>query len=162
MLIRPIKAEDVNSCLDIYNYYIKSTCVTLEEKELTLSDYEARVSDILKNYPYIVAENDGGAVVGFAYLDVFNFRSAYRCTADLTIYVDHYSMHKHIGALLLSEIEAAAKNRGIKNLISIITQSNTDSCGFHEANGFMLEGVIKNVAVKFGDVLSVCYYRKEL
>ena len=55
MLIRPIKAEDVNSCLDIYNYYIKSTCVTLEEKELTLSDYEARVSDILKNYPYIVA-----------------------------------------------------------------------------------------------------------
>ena len=51
---------------------------------------------------------------------------------------------------------------GITNLISIIPDENAASCRFHEKNGFVKEGHLHDIAVKFGRRCGVCYYRKEL
>lgn len=116
----------------------------------------------MRRYPFTVAKDESGKTVGFAYLDAFNTKSAYRCTADLTIYVDHRHLHDHIGSGLLSEIERLAVKSGITMLISIITYCNLNSRMFHERNGFVPEGTLHDVAVKFGEKKSICYYRKEL
>lgn len=67
-------------------------------------EFDARVERISRIYPYIVARNDAGEVVGYAYLDTFSPRSAYRRTADLSIYVSHRHLHEHIGGVLPAEI----------------------------------------------------------
>lgn len=92
--------KDIEKCLEIYNYYIKNTSFSLEEEELSLEAYRARVAGITKKYPFIVAHDGSGEAVGFAYLNVFNERSAYRHTADLSIYVDNHRTHEHIGEIL--------------------------------------------------------------
>ena len=85
--IRPIRdsAEDLARCLEIYNYYIENTVITFEETPLSAEAWTDRIRRIRDAYPFLVAEEDG-VIVGYAYLDSYNSRSAYRYTADLSIY----------------------------------------------------------------------------
>ena len=144
------------------NYYIENTCITLEEKLITPEEFGARAARITKGYPYIVARNGAGKTVGYAYLDVFDSRSAYRCTADLSIYVDRACRHGGVGQKLYTEIERLGRERGIENLISIITSENEGSLRFHRKNGFTEIGVMHGVAFKFGRYLDVSFFQKHL
>lgn len=162
MQILRLEKRDIKECLDIYNYYIKNTVFSLEENEVGICEYEKKIEEIISKYPFLVAKDDGGKVLGFAYLDVYNKRSAYRHTADLTIYVNKDCLHCNIGYKLLSHIQKTAKEIGITNIISIITDENRNSCLFHERNGFVSEGHIHDVAIKFGKSIGVFYYRKSL
>ena len=160
--VEPLREVDIPACLDIYNHYVLHTSVSLEEQALTLAQYRQRVEDVLRAYPFIVARDAAGTVLGFAYLAAFNPRSAYRRSADLSIYVRADCLHAHVGSLLLMHIEGLARAQGIANIISIITGSNERSCAFHEKNGFVLEGVIHEAAMKFGVLEDVRFYRKKL
>lgn len=160
--IRALKEEDIATCLRIYNCYIKNTRFTLEEAELDLLSFSKRCEDIVKRYPFIVMKNDQGEVLGYAYLDEFHERSAYRRTADLSIYVSPEHLHEHVGGKLLKEIERLGKERGITNIISIVTSENENSLRFHLHNGFLLEGTIHEVAFKLGKLIDVYYLRKSL
>lgn len=162
MNIREIEEKDISQCLEIYNYYIENTCFTLEEEKLSLDNFKNRCKDIIKRYPYIVMENDERKIIGYAYLNTFNSRSAYKITADLSIYVSKDHLHEHVGYILLQKIEKMALEYGIKNIISIVTSENENSCNFHLKNGFILEGTIHDVAIKFGKIISVNYFRKSL
>lgn len=114
-----------------------------------------------ERFPFLVARDDAGNVAGFAYLSDFNPRSGYRHTADLSIYTAPDLRGVGLGAALLAAIEAEGRKMGITNLISIITDENAASCRFHEKNGFVKEGHLHDIAVKFGRRCGVCYYRKE-
>ena len=162
MNIRALKEADILRCLEIYGYYVENTCFTLEEETPSPADFAKRCLSIAGRYPFIVIENDAETVVGYAYLDTFNPRSAYRITADLSVYVSSDRLHEHIGGMLLRGIEARAAAYGIKNIVSIITDENENSLSFHLNNGFVTEGHIRDTAVKFGKVLGVYYPRKAL
>ena len=162
MNISSIQQQDIPSCLDLYNHYIQNTCFTLEEMPLSLEAFRNRVEQVIQRYPWIVAKDEHGNVLGFAYLSVFNERSAYCRTADLSIYVHKDHMHQHVGSKLFKEIESAARLQGITNLISIITNANPISLKFHEKWGFIQEGHLKTVAFKMNQVIDIYYYRKKL
>lgn len=162
MKIRMIEEKDISQCLKIYNYYIENTCYTLEEDKLSLNDFKKRCEDILKSYPFVVLINDDENVIGYAYLNSFNPRSAYRKTADLSIYVDANHLHEHVGGVLLHEIERLAIDYKIANIISIVTSENMNSLNFHLKNGFVFEGTIHDIAIKFNKVISINYLKKVL
>lgn len=159
--IRSITDGDIRTCLDIYNYYIENTTITFEEEPLTEAEFLERVTRIKKNYPYIVCVSDG-RTIGYAYLDKYSERSAFRFTADLSIYVDKDFRHFGVGAELYRHIEKLAKEAGIRNIISVITSENDASVAFHEKNGFESVGRISDVGFKFGKWLGVDFYRKKL
>lgn len=161
MNIRNLTECDIARCLEIYNYYIEETTVSFEEEPLTLERFSERVNGIRAKYPFIVAE-DGEKIVGYAYLDLFHERSAYRFTADLSIYLDKDLLAKGTGRLLLDEIERRGKDMGITNIISLVTGENARSAAFHEKHGFRLVGRLEKVGVKFGKILDVFYYQKAL
>ncbi len=162
MKIKTIENKDIKSCLDIYNYYIENTTITFEEKKLDLVEFSKRCEQIQEKYPYIVCENDTGEILGYAYLSQYSDRSAFRISADLSIYVNKDHTHEHIGPLLLEEIEKLAKKQNILNIISIVTEENINSKKFHESHGFVLEGTLHNVGLKFGRILGVNIFRKAL
>lgn len=160
--LAPIAPEDIAACTELYNYYIENTCITLEEEPVTPEEFGARAARITKDYPYIVARDGAGKPIGYAYLDVFNARSAYRCTADLSIYVAHSCRGGGVGQKLYAEIKQLGRERGIENLISIITSDNEGSLRFHRKNGFTEIGVMPAVAFKFGKHLDVSFFQKHL
>ena len=161
--IRPIRdsADDLARCLEIYNYYIENTVITFEETPLSAEAWADRVRRIRDAYPFLVAEEDG-VIVGYAYLDSYNSRSAYRYTADCSIYLDPAVRTHGIGTRLLQAIEQEAVQRGFKNLVSIITEGNLPSLRFHEKNGFLFRGRLERVGLKFGRWLDVAFYQKSL
>lgn len=160
--LSPIVPADIAACTEIYNYYIENTCVTLEEEPVTPEEFAARAARITKDYPYIVAHDGAGRPIGYAYLDVFNSRSAYRCSADLSIYVDRACCGTGAGQKLYTEVERLGRERGIENIISIITSDNKRSLRFHRKNGFAEIGVMRSVACKFGRYLDVSFFQKHL
>ena len=160
--IDDLKDEDIPQCLEIYNYYIRNTTITLEEDELTLESFMERCHLIQMKFPYITIKDETDKVLGYCYLDYFNTRSAYRISADLSIYVDKDHLHEHLGKLMLEEIEKRAIKRNIYNLVSLITSENENSIFFHERNGFIHDGEVKDIAIKMNRLLSCHFYRKQL
>lgn len=159
--IRKIEKRDIAKCLEIYNYYVVNTNISFEEEALSLEKFETRVENITKSYPYIVA-CEGERVVGYAYLDRFHERSAYRYTADLSIYVDKNFSGCGIGGKLLCEIERLGRESGIINIISLIVADNAPSIAFHKKHGFFECGTMESVGLKFGKWHSIKYFQKRI
>lgn len=156
-----ISPADEKTCAEIYNYYIENTVVTLEETPLSLEEFSDRVKRIKESFPYIVAKR-GDEVLGYAYLDKFNPRSAYRITADLSIYVSKDHRGEHIGSMLYAEIEKRAKEMKFENIVSLVTGENESSIAFHLSRGFNIAGKLEKVAFKFGRYQNLIYLIKAL
>ena len=108
-----------------------------------------------------MAELDG-VVVGYAYLDKYNERSAYRYTADLSVYLDKNCVAKGTGSLLYERVERAAGDMGIRNIVSLVTEENEHSKAFHTRHGFDTVGTLSKVGVKFGRWLDVVLFQKKI
>ena len=160
-MIRRVKDEDAKELVEIYNYYIKNTNITLELRELTEKEYLERIHQVTAFYPWLVYEEEG-KIIGFAYLDKFNSRKAYLTTADLSIYVSYDSIRKGIGLELYKEIEKLGLSLGICKIISIITKENNRSILFHNRLGFKEICNIDHVAFKFGKWVSVTFMEKNI
>ena len=160
-MIRRVKDEDAKRLVEIYNYYIRETEITLELSELTEAEYLDRIHQVTAFYPWLVYEEDG-KILGFAYLDKFNARKAYLATADLSIYVDNKAMRKGIGKALYQEIEKLGLSLGMCKIISLINTGNKRSVSFHKKMGFKKLTVIKNVAYKHGKWVDVTFMEKTI
>lgn len=158
---KTLTGKDAAQCLNIYNYYIENSTATFEETPLSETEFLQRVQKISSSYPYLVAE-ENGIIVGYAYISEYNSRSAYRFTADLSIYILKDYRGREAGSLLLSEIEKTAGEMGIKTLISIITEENNQSLEFSKKHGFECCGKLKNVGYKFNRWLGVYFYSKSI
>lgn len=162
-MIRPIRISDIPECVLLYNRYITETTVTFEFDPLTEEQFCDRVRRITQNYPYYVYEDDEtGAVLGYAYLDCYSERKAYRFTSDLSIYLAMDARGRGIGRALYEAIEAEAYRRGFYTVVAIVTSENAASMAFHEAMGFVKMADFENMGNKFGRWLGVRYYRKNL
>ena len=113
MRIRSICEKDMGQCLAIYNYYIENTCYTFEEALLEPEQFRGRVSRITRRFPYFVAVRDG-QVLGYAYLDAFHEHSAYRYTADLSVYVNRRYVQMGVGSALLRKSSEAPRKPASK------------------------------------------------
>lgn len=160
-MIRLIEKKDYEKCLNIYNYFIANTTVTLELDQIDLPSFTKRIEGICEFYPWIVYEEDD-KILGYAYLNVFNPRKAYVWTCDLSIYVDKDYHHTGVGSKLYEVIEGYAKKQGFHNIISIITASNEKSLGFHQKHGFKPYCTFERVAYKFNKWVNVSYFMKKI
>ena len=96
------------------------------------------------------------------YLSPFNSRSAYRYTADVTVYLDPEERGKGYGTELMKELESLAKEQGIRKLVSLVTDGNEASDHLHKALGFKKMTVLKDTGYKFGTWIGVAYYMKDI
>ena len=87
-MIRSVLDKDVISIAEIYNHYISKTVVTFETETITSDNIFARISKIQSDeLPWLVAEDDTGKVIGYAYASKWRERFAYRFSVEITIYL---------------------------------------------------------------------------
>lgn len=160
-MIRPIEARDIETCRSWYNWYIEHTTISFEETPQTAESYRKLVEDVTARYPWIVLEEDG-VLKGYAFLSPFNFRSAYRYTADVTVYLDPEERGKGYGTALMKELERLAREQGIRKLVSLVTDGNEASEHLHASLGYEKMTVLKDTGYKFGTWIGVAYYMKDI
>lgn len=160
--IREIKAIDVATVVEIYNYYVESTSISFEEDPVTTDMMAQRIDEVLNTgLPWVVAEIEGN-VVGYAYASKWKPRSAYRFTVELSVYIKHGVTGQGVGTALYSELLSVLAGKGFKNAIGVIALPNLSSIRLHERLGFRKVGEFSNIGFKFGAKKSVGYWQFEL
>ncbi|MDR0707756.1 MAG: GNAT family N-acetyltransferase [Treponema sp.] len=156
-MIRPVQRKDARALGEIYNYYIARTVVSFEERILETRDMEERIQTISDSYPWLVWEEDGD-VLGYAYVNIFKERFAYRFSVEDTIYLKHGCEGRGIGKRLLAALLDEVKKMNIHAVVSCITIPNERSVGLHEKFGFTKIAHFREIGFKLNQWLDVGYW----
>jgi phosphinothricin acetyltransferase len=149
--------EDAAAIRSVYNYYIGNTVATFEEEPVSVETMEERIKTVTAKYPWLVYE-EVGEILGYAYIHAWHERSAYRFTAEDSIYLKHGKTGQGIGKALFTRLLEETRKLDIRVLMSVITVPNQASTGLHERFGFKQAGCFTGVGCKFGCRLDVGYW----
>jgi phosphinothricin acetyltransferase len=157
-MIRPVTVNDAAAICGIYNHYIKTTAITFEEIPVSINEMEGRIKTVLAKYPWLVWEEEG-EILGYAYSNKWRDRSAYRYSAEDSIYIKHGAQGKGIGKSLLTALLEEARRTDIHVLVAGITQPNEQSVGLHEKFGFKKIAEFVEIGYKMNRWLNVGYWQ---
>jgi phosphinothricin acetyltransferase len=161
MDVRACESEDIAAICAIYNHFIKNTTITFEEEALAVVDMRARIEAYQKIYPWLVGCHQG-SVVGYAYATRWKERTAYRNTAESTIYVKPDAAGNGYGKALYSALLESLFKTGCHVVLGCIALPNDASVGLHESFGFRKVAHFSEVGRKFGQWLDVGYWQLQL
>lgn len=161
MRIRLATTADSDALLAIYTPYIE-TPITFEEVVPSAEVFRARMAAILEKYPYLVAENDAGAPVGYAYAHELRERIAYQWNAELSVYLAPKAKGYGLGKALYQCLIELLAAQGIKAVWGVVTYPNAASDALHASLGFELMGRQKNAGYKSGAWHDMSWYVKYL
>lgn len=147
-MIRTVRIEDAQQIVDIYNYYVINSIVTLDLVPFSALDFEEKIQTISSDFPFIVFE-EKGEIMGYAYANTFRTKPAYKNTVELTIYMKHTEIGKQIGKKLYSKLLIQLKNKDYHVVIGGLTLPNDASVKLHENFGFEKVAHFKEVGYKF-------------
>ena len=162
IVIRPATVADAAAVAGIYNHYVRETVVTFEEDEVPASEIARRIRDVESvSLPWLIAERDA-RVVGYAYAARWHSRSAYRFSAEITVYVDASQTRTGVGSRLYDQLFPILRARGIHAVVAGISLPNESSVVLHERFGLTKVAHFKEVGFKFNRWIDVGYWQRTL
>ena len=106
MILREARPDDAPGVARIYAHHVLHGFGTFEETPPSVEEMGRRLADVrTRGLPWLVAE-EGGALLGYAYVSPFRLRSAYRFTVEDSVYVAADSQGRGVGRALLAELIA--------------------------------------------------------
>lgn len=160
-MIRSATAAEAPAICRIYNHYVVNTKITFEEAPVSTEEMAQRIEAVLKERVWLVLE-ETGAIVGYAYATAWRTRSAYRHSAESTIYLDAGACGRGLGKRLYSELIQRVRSLGMHRLIGGIALPNTASVALHESLGFRKVAHFTEVGRKFNEWVDVGYWELSL
>jgi L-amino acid N-acyltransferase YncA len=138
--LRDATQADVQRICAIHNQGIEDRVATLDVDPHTLDEQLEWFRRHGCRHPVVVAEAAVG-IIGWASLNQFSVRPAYRSVADLSVYVDRDWRGKKIGTLLLRAIEARARSFGYHKIVLSAFPFNQAGMRLYEKFGFRTVGI---------------------
>lgn len=150
--IRNVRFEDLPAIKDLYNYFIRNTVVTFDDKPLDLKYWQEKHQMLSKfELPFLVLVRGDIEVIGFAYVAPWRQRSGYLKVVENSIYLAAAATGKKLGTLLLSELISRSKAAGVREIIAVIADRGADaSIRLHTKLGFQEQGHLAKVGTRFG------------
>jgi phosphinothricin acetyltransferase len=147
----------------IYAHHVLHGAGTFEEVPPSVEDMGAHFAHVTgRGWDWLVAAGPTG-VVGYAYYAPFRDRSAYRMTAETSIYVRDDVRGQGVGKALVAALIEAAGRKGFKRMVAVIGDSeNAGSIGVHASLGFRHSGVLREAGYKFGRWVDVVFMQRSL
>ena len=157
-MIRPVRTEDAAAICSIYNHYVKTSIPTFEEQPIQIDEMEERIRKISAKYPYLVWEDETGEVTGFAYINTWKEREAYRFSAEVSVYIKDGLLGRGMGRSLMERLLEEVRKTEIRSLVSGIVLPNDPSVALHEKFGFVQIGLFREIGFKLDRWLDVGYW----
>jgi len=169
MRIRDAISSDLPAITAIYAHHVLHGAGTFEEEPPTEADMAARIADVQgRGWAWLVAEGEGlpceaPGLVGYAYYAQFRMRSAYRYTAENSVYVRNDVRGMGVGKALVAALLERSEQAGFRQMFAVIGDSeNVGSIGLHLSLGFQRTGVLKAAGIKFGRWLDVVFMQRSI
>ena len=154
--IREATLDDAPRISEIYAPYAKNTAITFEWGVPDAEEFRKRIKNTLELHPYIVAEDETGYVIGYAYASKLSWRKAYNWSVELSVYVDEAHRRNGTGSALYHELERLLLKQNVVNTYVCVTYCdkeneycNNDSIRFHEKEGFTTMAHFHQCGYKF-------------
>jgi phosphinothricin acetyltransferase len=168
MNVRPATLDDTFAIAALYGHHVLHGTGTFEEAPPSPGEIAARMKAVLDaGFPWLVVEEEneghGGRVVAYAYAGPYHRRSAYRFTAEDSVYVADEERGKGYGRAALAAVIDACEAMGLRRIVAVIGDSqNEGSIALHRALGFTHCGVLPAVGYKAGQWLDVVFMQLPL
>ena len=162
-MIRAANDKDAAALARIYNHYIVNSTATFEIDAISEVEMARRIDAVAAQaLPWLIAEDNTGSVVGYAYATRWKERAAYRHSVESTVYVDHAAHGRGWGAQLYAALFEALQALPIHAVMGGITLPNPASVALHESMGMRKVAHFEQVGNKFGQWVDVGYWQRIL
>lgn len=163
-VIREAVPADLPDIREIYNHYVLNSVVTFDEKAMSLREWKSKFAHLRKHeFPILVAETPSKQIIGYALVQPWRMKSAFRYTVENSIYLRAASTGKGLGRDLLGALIGACKEQGYREMIAVIADSGAEaSVKLHEDFGFKEVGRMGRVGFKFGRSVGTITLQKSL
>ncbi|WP_339722629.1 N-acetyltransferase family protein [uncultured Paraglaciecola sp.] len=159
-MIRAVKYTDASQLADIYNYYVMFGTATFETEAVSADEMANRIQKIEGNsLPWIVAEDQRGSIIGYAYASKWKERHAYRHSVEITVYLDKNHRSQGLGSKLYAALFAHLKSISVHVAIAGIALPNETSIALHEKFAMKKVAHFAEVGNKFGKWVDVGYWQ---
>jgi L-amino acid N-acyltransferase YncA len=156
--VRTASVADLDAIRRIYNEGIADRIATLDEEPKTADDIAQWWAAHGDRYAVLVAEHAGGAIAGWASLNPYSHRCAYRGVADLSVYVARDARGTGIGTLLLRALEETAKANEFHKIVLFTFAFNAGGQGLYRKLGYREVGTFREqgrLDGRFVDVMAM-------
>ncbi len=161
--IRDARAADAARLAAIYNHYVAQTAVTFEVDPIDTNEMQGRVAAVQGDgLPWLVAGDDAGDVIGYAYATRWRARAAYRHSVESSVYLAPAAVGRGIGRSLYQRLLERLRADGLHTVIGGAALPNPASVALHEALGFTQVAHLREVGRKFDRWIDVGYWQLRL
>lgn len=147
--IRVATPTDGATAAAIYAPIVRDTAISFEVDPPDAAEMARRIEATSRRYPWLVADRDG-ETLGYVYAGPHRERAAYGWSVETTVYVHEDARGRGVGSALYRSLLALLKLQGAHSAYAGITLPNEASVGLHEALGFALVGIYREVGWKLG------------
>jgi L-amino acid N-acyltransferase YncA len=161
IVVREATQADAAACAAIYEPYVRDTAITFELEAPDADEMARRIAAAARTHAWLVLE-DAERVVGYAYGGVFNNRSAYRWSCEVSVYVERGRRRSGAGKALYEALFERLAARGYRMAVAGMTLPNDSSVGLHTAMGFQPVGTFERIGFKHGRWHDVAWMQRPL
>ena len=157
-MIRQVKITDAEQICTIYNHYVINTTVTFEELPVTEEQMRMRIIQLTPRFPWLVYEIES-ELKGYAYATEWKSRTAYRFSAETTVYIKWQHTGKGIGTILYHQLIKEMNALSYQSLVGGIALPNNSSIALHEKLNFKKVAHFHRIGFKLNQWVDVGYWQ---
>ena len=155
--------KDAQAVHDIYGFYVPLDYMTFTIENPTVEEYRKKIISTLEKYPFIVAEDSEGKILGYACGSPLRPHDAYQWNVEWTIALAHDAPKRHgIATALYREFARILDEQGYRYIYGVLVDTNEASLAFHKSLGFTEVGHFENAGFKLGSWRGIRWLVKQI
>lgn len=159
--IEPVRNEDGKAIIDIFNHYVENSFAAYPEDPVPYEFFDSFLN-MSAGYPFLVARDSEGNVLGFAVLRPHSPMPVFSRTAEITCFIAPEHTGKGIGKAMHESLLHEANQKGLSSILAGISSLNSASLAFHKKRGFQECGSLLKIGRKWGQDFDVVWMQKML
>ncbi len=161
--IVPASLADASAVAAIYAHHVLHESASWETEPPDADDIAGRMAKVLDaGWPWLVARDEQGDMLGYAYAGQFRERAGYRYSCEDSIYLRHDCRGQGIGSSLLKALLDRCEAIGFRQMIAGIAGVQPASIALHARFGFVEVARMPSVGRKHGRWLDLVYMQRAL
>lgn len=159
--IRVAEEKDAQEVHDIYGAYVPGLNVTFTIDNPSVESYREKIVHTKERYPFFVAEDEKGKILGYVYGSTLRPHDAYKWNVESTIVLAPDAPRRAgIASALYNKFFESLKAQNYLYVYAVIVDTNEESLAFHKALGFTEVGHFVNAGYKKGNWLGIIWMTK--